>query len=103
LHFDSRLILPTVVCWSPLPRQRPPILWSPRSGRAISVRAVRTENDEIVVQLRVPRTSVDYPSEVAQGLKTLLSRYELPLALAVYNAGEAAVNRFGGLSVLSRS
>jgi soluble lytic murein transglycosylase-like protein len=32
-----------------------------------------------------------------QHLKKLLSRYDLPLALAAYNAGEAAVNRFGGI------
>ena len=30
-------------------------------------------------------------------LKALLSRFELPLALAAYNAGEAAVRRFGGI------
>jgi soluble lytic murein transglycosylase-like protein len=30
-------------------------------------------------------------------LKTLLERFELPLALAAYNAGEAAVRRFGGI------
>lgn len=30
-------------------------------------------------------------------LKSLLDRFELPLALAAYNAGEAAVQRFGGL------
>jgi soluble lytic murein transglycosylase-like protein len=30
-------------------------------------------------------------------LKLLLARFELPLALAAYNAGEAAVRRFGGL------
>ena len=30
-------------------------------------------------------------------LKKLLARYDLPLALAAYNAGEAAVNRFGGI------
>jgi soluble lytic murein transglycosylase-like protein len=30
-------------------------------------------------------------------LKTLLDRFELPLALAAYNAGEAAVLRFGGI------
>jgi hypothetical protein len=30
-------------------------------------------------------------------LKWLLARFELPLALAAYNAGEAAVRRFGGL------
>jgi hypothetical protein len=30
-------------------------------------------------------------------LKFLLARFELPLALAAYNAGEAAVRRFGGV------
>ncbi|HZR24946.1 MAG TPA: lytic transglycosylase domain-containing protein [Vicinamibacterales bacterium] len=30
-------------------------------------------------------------------LKSLLDRFELPLALAAYNAGEAAVKRFGGI------
>jgi soluble lytic murein transglycosylase-like protein len=30
-------------------------------------------------------------------LKSLLDRYELKLALAAYNAGEAAVKRFGGV------
>ena len=30
-------------------------------------------------------------------LKSLLDRYELKLALAAYNAGEAAVKRFGGI------
>jgi hypothetical protein len=30
-------------------------------------------------------------------LKWLLARFELPLALAAYNAGEATVRRFGGL------
>ncbi len=30
-------------------------------------------------------------------LRSLLDRFELPLALAAYNAGEAAVLRFGGI------
>jgi hypothetical protein len=30
-------------------------------------------------------------------LKMLLARFDLPLALAAYNAGEAAVERFGGI------
>ena len=32
-----------------------------------------------------------------QYLKSLLDQFELPLALAAYNAGEAAVRRFGGI------
>ena len=32
-----------------------------------------------------------------QHLKRLLTRYDLPMALAAYNAGEAAVDRFGGI------
>jgi hypothetical protein len=50
-----------------------------------------------------PRDAVDYQNEVAQDLKKLLSGYELPLALAVYNPGEAAGNRFGGLWIPGRS
>jgi soluble lytic murein transglycosylase-like protein len=30
-------------------------------------------------------------------LKSLLRRFELPVALAAYNAGEGAVTRFGGI------
>jgi soluble lytic murein transglycosylase-like protein len=41
-----------------------------------------------------PKVNVDAG---VQHLKRLLSRYDLPLALAAYNAGEAAVNRFGGI------
>jgi soluble lytic murein transglycosylase-like protein len=32
-----------------------------------------------------------------QHLKSLLARFELPLALAAYNAGESAVEKFGGI------
>jgi hypothetical protein len=41
-----------------------------------------------------PKVNVDAG---VQHLKKLLSRYDLPLALAAYNAGEAAVDRFGGV------
>jgi len=30
-------------------------------------------------------------------LRSLLDQFELPLALAAYNAGEAAVRKFGGI------
>jgi Transglycosylase SLT domain len=46
------------------------------------------------------RNPYDPDSNISAGikyLKTLLDRYELPLALAAYNAGEAAVERFGGI------
>ena len=36
-------------------------------------------------------------------LRSLLDRFELPLALAAYNAGEAAVLRFGGIPPVSRN
>jgi soluble lytic murein transglycosylase-like protein len=36
-------------------------------------------------------------------LKKLLSQFELPLALAAYNAGEAAVRRFGGIPPYSET
>jgi soluble lytic murein transglycosylase-like protein len=41
-----------------------------------------------------PKVNVDAG---VQYLKKLLSRYDLPIALAAYNAGEAAVDRFGGI------
>src|SRR5439155_17664014 len=41
-----------------------------------------------------PRTNIEAG---ARYLRTLLDRFELPLALAAYNAGESAVLRFGGI------
>jgi soluble lytic murein transglycosylase-like protein len=48
--------------------------------------------------------AVDRPYEVESNieggikyLRSLLDRFQLPLALAAYNAGEAAVQRFGGI------
>jgi hypothetical protein len=46
------------------------------------------------------RNPLDPAANVEAGvrhLRVLLDRYELPLALAAYNAGEAAVERFGGI------
>jgi soluble lytic murein transglycosylase-like protein len=41
-----------------------------------------------------PRANIDAGTRY---LRTLLDRFELPLALAAYNAGEAAVLRFNGI------
>jgi hypothetical protein len=41
-----------------------------------------------------PRVNLDAG---VRHLKSLLSRFDLPLALAAYNAGEGAVSRFGGI------
>ena len=46
------------------------------------------------------RNPYDPKSNIEAGTKylsKLLSEFELPLALAAYNAGEAAVRRFGGI------
>jgi soluble lytic murein transglycosylase-like protein len=46
------------------------------------------------------RNAYDPRSNIEAGVKhlrTLLDQFELPLALAAYNAGEAAVRRFGGI------
>jgi soluble lytic murein transglycosylase-like protein len=46
------------------------------------------------------RNSYDPRANLEAGvrhLKDLMSRFELPLALAAYNAGEATIKRFGGL------
>jgi soluble lytic murein transglycosylase-like protein len=46
------------------------------------------------------RNSYDPRSNIEAGvrhLKDLLSRLDLPMALAAYNAGEGTVQRFGGL------
>ena len=47
-----------------------------------------------VVDPHEPRSNIQAG---VKHLKWLLARFELPLALAAYNAGEAAVRRFGGL------
>src|SRR5436189_1100421 len=51
-------------------------------------------------EYRVGRNPYDPAKNIQAGteyLRTLLDKFELPLALAAYNAGEAAVRRFGGI------
>ena len=46
------------------------------------------------------RNPYDPQSNIEAGsthLRALLDKFELPLALAAYNAGEATVRRFGGI------
>ena len=46
------------------------------------------------------RNSYDPQANVSAGvrhLKDLMSRFELPLALAAYNAGEGTIRRYGGV------
>ena len=47
-----------------------------------------------VVDPYEPRSNIEAG---VRHLKSLLDRFDLPLALAAYNAGEGAVRRFGGL------
>ena len=47
--------------------------------------------------LRDPYDPVGNIEAGARHLRSLLDRFELPVALAAYNAGEAAVERYGGV------
>jgi soluble lytic murein transglycosylase-like protein len=67
---------------------------SPRGARGLMQVMPATGRQYGALDLFDPKVNVDAG---VQHLKKLLSRYDLPLALAAYNAGEAAVNRFGGI------
>ena len=49
-----------------------------------------------VMRVAVLRTGSNIEGGIKY-LRSLLDRFELPLALAAYNAGEGAVRRFGGI------
>ena len=67
---------------------------SPRGARGLMQVMPATGRQYGALDLFDPKVNVEAG---VQHLKKLLSRYDLPLALAAYNAGEAAVNRFGGI------
>ena len=67
---------------------------SPRGARGLMQLMPATGRQYGALDLFDPKINLDAG---VQHLKKLLSRYDLPLALAAYNAGEAAVDRFGGI------
>ena len=67
---------------------------SPKGARGLMQLMPATGRQYGVLDLFDPKANVDAG---IQHLKKLLTRYDLPLALAAYNAGEAAVDRFGGV------
>jgi soluble lytic murein transglycosylase-like protein len=67
---------------------------SPKGARGLMQLMPATGRKYGALDLFDPKVNIEAG---VQHLKRLLSRYDLPLALAAYNAGEAAVNRFGGI------
>jgi hypothetical protein len=67
---------------------------SPKGARGLMQLMPATGRQYGALDLFDPRVNLDAG---VQHLKRLLSRYDLPRALAAYNAGEAAVDRFGGI------
>ena len=67
---------------------------SPKGARGLMQLMPATGRQYGALDLFDPKVNLDAG---IQHLKKLLARYDLPLALAAYNAGEAAVDRFGGV------
>jgi soluble lytic murein transglycosylase-like protein len=69
---------------------------SPKGARGLMQLMPATGRQYGALDLFDPKVNIDAG---IQHLKKLLTRYasDLPLALAAYNAGEAAVDRFGGV------
>lgn len=68
---------------------------SPKGARGLMQLMPATGRQYGALDLFDPKVNLEAG---VQHLKKLLSRYDdLPLALAAYNAGEAAVDRFGGI------
>jgi hypothetical protein len=67
---------------------------SPKGARGLMQLMPATGRQYGALDLFDPKVNLEAG---VQHLKKLLARYDLPLALAAYNAGEAAVDRFGGI------
>ena len=67
---------------------------SPKGARGLMQLMPATGRQYGALNLLDPTVNVDAG---IRHLKMLLARFDLPLALAAYNAGEAAVERFGGI------
>jgi soluble lytic murein transglycosylase-like protein len=67
---------------------------SPKGARGLMQLMPATGRQYGALDLFDPKVNLEAG---VQHLKKLLTRYDLPLALAAYNAGETAVDRFGGI------
>jgi hypothetical protein len=67
---------------------------SPKGARGLMQLMPATGRQYGALDLFDPKVNLDAG---IQHLKKLLTRYDLPMALAAYNAGETAVDRFGGV------
>jgi len=67
---------------------------SPKGARGLMQLLPSTGRQYGALDLFDPETNIDAG---VRHLKWLLQRFDLPVALAAYNAGEAAVARFGGI------
>jgi soluble lytic murein transglycosylase-like protein len=67
---------------------------SPKGARGLMQILPSTGRQYGALDLFDPQVNLDAG---VRHLKSLLDRFDLPLALAAYNAGEGAVARFGGI------
>ncbi len=87
---DARLVKAVIQVESSFqPRAR-----SPKGAMGLMQLMPATARRYQVRNLFDPRVNIEAGT---RHLRTLLREFELPLALAAYNAGEAAVRRFGGI------